>query len=106
MSTRERLTPLLAAGGALSTLLCCLPIAFAGAVGLGSASAVATKYRLWLIGGSVALLVVGFIQVYRPGAQCVRRSRLNMATLWLSLLLVAVVFLMPQLVASLLADWL
>lgn len=106
MSGGERLAPVMAAVSAVSTLLCCLPITFAGAIGLAGLSAAAMEHRSWLIGGSFALLVVGFVQVYRRPAQCARRSLLSMAVLWLSLALVAVVFLMPQLVATLLADWL
>jgi hypothetical protein len=106
MSAGERVAPVMAAVSAVSTLLCCLPISFAGAVGVASVSAAAMEHRSWLIGASFALLVVGFVQVYRRPAQCARRSLLSATVLWLSLVLVAVVFLMPQLVATLLADWL
>ena len=106
MSVAERAAPVLAAVGAVSTLLCCLPLSFAGAAGLAALSAAALEHRVWLLFGSVSLLSVGFLQVYRRPTQCSRRSRLSVFLLWSSLLLVLTVFLMPQLVATLLADWL
>lgn len=106
MSGSERVAPVVAAISAVSTLLCCLPISFAGAVGLAGLSAAAMENRLVLIGGALTLLVVGFVQVYRQPSQCKPRSRLSIGILWLSLLLVGFVFLMPQVVATLLADWL
>ena len=69
-------------------------------------STAALEHRSWLLGGSVVMLAVGFVQVYRRPARCAPRSVLSVTILWLSLALVAVVFLMPQLVATLLADWL
>jgi hypothetical protein len=106
MSVSERAAPVMAALGAVSTLLCCLPLSFAGAVGLAGLSAAALEHRSWLLVGSVVLLAVGFVQVYRRPAQCAPKSVVSVTILWLSLALVAVVFLMPQLVATLLADWL
>lgn len=106
MSRGERLAPTAAAFSAISTLLCCLPLSFAGALGAAGLSAAAMEYRGWLIGISALLLVIGFVQVYRRSGTCARTSRTSVALLWFSALLVAVVFLMPQLVASLLADWL
>ena len=107
MSAGERIAPAAAALGALSTLLCCLPLSFAAALGAAGLSVIAIEYRSWLIGFAVILLAVGFIEVYRrPSDSCRRRSSISIAILWCSALLVAIVFLMPQLVAALLADWL
>lgn len=100
------MAPAGAAFGAISTLLCCLPLSFAGALGAAGLSAAAMEYRSWLLGASVVLLAVGFVQVYRRPATCVRRSRLSVTLLWLSAICVAVIVLKPQLVATLLADWL
>ncbi|PYR89114.1 MAG: hypothetical protein DMF84_25775 [Acidobacteria bacterium] len=63
------------------------------------------EYRLWLMGASLALLAVGFLQVYRRPSQCARRSRVTLFVLWTSAIVVMVLLLMPQLVATLLADW-
>ena len=106
MTNGERIAPVAAALSAVSTVLCCLPLSFAGALGVAGLSAVMFEYRIWLMGGSVALLAFGFVQVYRRPAQCQRRSTLSIGLLWISALLIGVVFLMPQLVATLLADWL
>jgi hypothetical protein len=106
MNISQRVAPVLAALAAVSTLLCCLPLSFAGAVGLAGVSAVAVDHRFWLATGSIALLAVGFVQVYRHPGRCAPRNRLSVITVWLSLFLIALVFLMPQLVATLLADWL
>ena len=105
MSVSERVAPVMGAVAAVSTLLCCLPVSFAGALGLAGLSAAAVEYHWWLIGGATGLLVVGFVQLYRRPAQCAPRSRSSVVLTWLSAALVAIVFLMPQLVATLLADW-
>lgn len=106
MSRGERVAPAAAALSAIATLLCCLPLSFAGALGAAGLSAAAMQYRSWLIGISVALLALGFVQVYRRSASCARRSGATVTLLWGSAILLAVVFLLPQLVATLLADWL
>lgn len=105
MSAGERLAPIAAAFSAVTTLLCCLPLSFAGALGAAGLSAAVLEYRLWLMGASLALLAVGFLQVYRRPSQCARRSRVTLFVLWTSAIVVMVLLLMPQLVATLLADW-
>lgn len=106
MATGERVAPIAAVVSAVSTLLCCLPVSFVGALGAATLSTVALQYRAWLIGGSVTLLAIGFLQVYRRSPRCARRSRISLVVLWTSAIVVAVLVLMPQLVATLLADWL
>jgi hypothetical protein len=106
MRSRERIAPIAAALSAVSTVLCCLPLGFVGALGVAGLSAAMFEYRLWLIGASMALLALGFVQVYRGSAQCQRRSWVSVALLWASAIFMGVVFLMPQLVATLVADWL
>ena len=105
MSAGERLAPIAAAFSAVTTLLCCLPLSFAGALGAAGLSAAVLEYRLWLMGASLALLAVGFLQVYGRPSQCARRSRVTLFVLWTSAIVVMVLLLMPQLVATLLADW-
>jgi hypothetical protein len=106
MSVGERAAPIAASLSAISTLLCCLPLSFIGAFGIASLSAAMLQYRLWLIGLPAALIVVGFVQVYRRQAQCARRSTASLVMLWVSVFVVGLVFLLPQVVATLLASWL
>ena len=100
----ERLAPLAAFASAWCTLLCCVPLTFAGAFGLASLSAWAIEYRTWLVGLSIVLLGFGFVQIYRQPAACAPRSRLSVAMVWLSAGFVAVVFLLPQVVATIMAN--
>src|SRR3989442_996744 len=60
MKHGEKIAPLVALTAAVSSLACCLPLAFAaalGSAGLGVAFAVA---RPWLLGLSFVFLAVGF----------------------------------------------
>ena len=54
MSLGERVAPAAATVGAFSTLLCCLPLSVAGALGAAGSSAVAMEYRSWLPPGGLA----------------------------------------------------
>jgi hypothetical protein len=99
-----RFAPIAAVASAWCTLLCCIPLTFAGALGVASLSAWASEYRTWLVGVSIALLGLGFFQVYRQPASCAPRSGVSVALLWLSACFVAVVFLLPQLVATIMAS--
>jgi len=65
MRVAERATPLAAVIAALSTLACCLPFGFLGAIGLAGASVRLQAARPWLLVSAVALLAVGFVQLYR-----------------------------------------
>lgn len=49
---------------AQSTLACCVPLGFLGALGLASLGVWAQPLRPWLLGASVVLLGVGFIQLH------------------------------------------
>lgn len=102
MRVSERATPVAAAVAAVSTLACCLPFSFVGALGIAGLSVFAAKYRLWLIGAAVVLLIVGALQVYRKNS-CERRSRVSVVTFWAAVAVVVAVFFFPQLIASLLA---
>ena len=105
-SRGTRLVPLTALASACSTLLCCLPLGFAGALGLAGLGAIVAPLRPWLVGAAVAMLAFAFMQVYRQPRECRPKSRLTMILLWGSAVIVAAVALLPQLVAALLADWL
>jgi len=99
----ERVTPIAAVTSALATLLCCLPIAFATAAATASVAAVVGQLRPWLLGASVVLVAIGFVQVYRRKA-CERRNPLTLAILWISAAIVVVVILFPQAIAGVVAD--
>lgn len=106
MKHSERITPIAASMSAIATLLCCLPIGFAAAAATASAAVVVASLRPWLLGLAVVLLAVGFVQMYRRGNACARRSCTSVVILWVSAAVVLLVTLFPQIVASAIADWL
>ena len=73
MKVSEKSAPTAAIVAALSTLACCVPLGFLGAVGLAGVSVWAQHYRLWLLTASIAFLGVGSAQLYFRKS-CVRRS--------------------------------
>lgn len=88
----------------VATISCCLPIAFAGALGAGTASAFATTLRPWLLGLSVILLGFGFWQQHRA-KQCAVRGRLvGNVLLWAAVVVVLGMILFPQEIAAVIAD--
>ena len=87
----------------LSTLSCCLPLTFLGALGLAGASVRLQSFRPWLLVGAVILLGIGFIQLYVRRNQCQKRSPLSIALFWGAALIVLLVILFPQVIASLIA---
>jgi len=99
----ERSTPVAAVIAAFSTLACCLPLGFLGAIGLAGVGVRAQSSRGWFLGLAVVLLLTGFIQLYGKGRQCRKRSSLSTVILWLSTTIVLLVVLFPQIVASVLA---
>jgi cytochrome bd-type quinol oxidase subunit 2 len=103
MRVAERATPVAAVIAALSTLACCLPFAFLGAMGLAGASVKVQSARPWLLASSAILLGVGFIQLYLRRNQCRKRSPLSIALFWSAAIIVLLVILFPQLIASLIA---
>ena len=102
----ERLVPVGAVVSALSTFLCCVPLPFAGAIGAASLGAAIAPFRYWLMGFSVILLSAGFAQVYREPHACRRQGTASIVILWTSAILLAVVLVLPQLLPTMLADWL
>ena len=88
----------------VATISCCLPVAFAGALGAGTASAFATTLRPWLLGLSVILLGFGFWQQHRA-KQCAVRGRLvGNVLLWAAVVVVLGMILFPQEIAAVIAD--
>jgi hypothetical protein len=104
MKHSEKIAPVAALATALSTLACCLPLGIAAAAGAAGLSVVAEPLRPWLIGSSIALLVIGFTQLYRSNRTCHRRSRASLAIFWLSAIVVVAAVVFPQILSSLLAD--
>src|SRR5215475_635543 len=103
MKVVERATPVAAVIAALSTLACCLPLGFLGAMGLASIGVWAQTARPWLLGGALALLVLGSLQLYRRKKQCRKRSVLSVVLFWVAVAIVLVIVLFPQMIASLVA---
>lgn len=103
MRVAERATPVAAVLAALSTLACCLPFGFLGAIGLAGASVRLQRARPWLLVGAFALLVIGFLQLYRGGNQCKTRSALSITLFWVAAAVVLMIVLFPQVIASLVA---
>ena len=103
MNVVEKGVPAAAILAALSTLACCVPLGFLGALGFVSLSVWMQSMRLWLIGASVLLLGVGFGQLYFKKT-CRKRSITSIVLFWVAVLIVLLVFLFPQVVATVIAD--
>jgi hypothetical protein len=102
----EKIAPVAAVLGAMTAIACCLPVTFVAFAATASIAAVVSDLQPWLLGVSVLLLALGFVQVSRPARACSRRSVGSLAILWLSVAIVATVLLFPQLLAGMIADWL
>lgn len=88
----------------LLTLGCCLPLPFLGAAGIAGAFVFLAGARPWLLGLSIIFLGLGFFQVHR-GMRCrTRQSKTSIALLGLATLVVVLLLLFPQAIASALAD--
>jgi hypothetical protein len=103
MKVLEKGAPAAAVVAALSTLACCVPLGFLGAVGLASMSVWVQPLRPWLLGTSVALLCLGFVQLYFRKSVCVRRSTVSLVLFWLAVAVVVLVILFSQIIASVVA---
>jgi uncharacterized membrane protein YidH (DUF202 family) len=99
----ERVTPIAAALSAVASLVCCLPLGIAGAVGALGLSVALEALRPWLIAIAVLLLSVGLFQLYRGQRKCQRRSTLSLILFGLSAAVVLGIMIFPQKVAELLA---
>jgi hypothetical protein len=99
----EKLAPVAALVSALSCLACCLPFGIAAAAGAAGLSVVLDGLRPYLLGIAGALLLFGLWQLYRSRGTCQRRTRTGLAVFWTCAALVAMVGVVPQVVAGLLA---
>jgi cytochrome bd-type quinol oxidase subunit 2 len=99
----ERATPVAAVVAALSTLACCLPLTFLGALGLAGAGVRLQSARPWLLVFAAVLLGIGFIQLYLRRNKCQKRSSLSIVLFWVAAVVVVLVILFPQVIASLIA---
>ena len=102
MNLSEKGAPAAAIVAALSTLACCLPLGFLGAVGLASLSLWARQYSRWLLLASIAFLCIGSVQLYFRKS-CRKRSTASLVLFWTTVVVVILVALFPQLIASLIA---
>src|SRR3977135_741128 len=93
-----------AIASSLATMACCLPIAFAAAIGAAGASPLLVKFRPWFRGLSVVLLGIGFWQ-QRRAQQCAVKGRIvGQVLLWTALAVVLGMILFPQQIAGFIAD--
>src|SRR5260370_16775709 len=81
---------------AVATISCCLPLGFAGAVGVGLASAFFTTARPWLLGLSVLLIGLGFWQQHRAKRCAVRGRWIGNVLLWTALIVLFGILLFPH----------
>lgn len=102
MKIADKGAPAAAIVAALSTLACCLPLGFLGAVGLAGLSLWAREYSRELLVASIALLSLGAAQLYLRKS-CVKRSKTSLVLFWTAVVVVVLVTLFPQILASLLA---
>lgn len=104
MRHSEKITPVVAALSAVSTLACCLSSGIAAAAGALGLGVVIEPLRPWLMGFSVALLMVGLVQLSRSNRACRQRSPVSIALFLVSGIIVLGVLAFPQLTAELLAS--
>ena len=98
--------PLAAIVSFVSAVSCCLPVGtLFAAAGFAGASAFLSFARPYLMGLSILLLGVGFWQAYGASNCPVKRNRAAVFLLWTATGLLLLLFLFPQDVAGLLADW-
>ena len=104
MKHSEKITPVAAVVSALSTLACCLPSSIAAAAGSAGLAVVVEPLRPLLLTLSIALLVLGFPQLYRINRICHRRRLVSIAVFVISAILVLGVLVFPQITAGLFAS--
>jgi hypothetical protein len=88
----------------LATMGCCLPLGFAGALGVAGASAFLHTFRPWLLGLSILLLGIGFWQQRRARLCSVKRNYLSAVLLWTAVVFVVAMIVFPQEIAGFIAD--
>src|SRR2546427_5094040 len=102
MRVLEKGAPSAAILAAISTLACCVPLGFLGALGFASLGVWAQALRPWLLGASVLFLCVGFAQLYFRKS-CSKRSVASLVLFWVAVAVVILVLLFPQVIASVIA---
>jgi len=100
MKLLERGAPVAALAAALSTLACCIPLGFLGALGLASFSLWISAFRWWILGAAVVLLAIGFLELYLSRGRCTKRSGVSVALFWTAVVVIIIVSLFPQLLAN------
>jgi hypothetical protein len=85
-------------------MICCLPSGIAAAAGAAGLGAVLEPLRPWLVGLSIVLLVVGFVQLYRSNWSCRRRSPVSIVLFLISAIVVLGEIVFPQITAELFAS--
>lgn len=88
----------------LATMVCCLPLVFAAAIGAAGAGAFLLKFRSWFLGLSIALLAIGFWQQRRARRCTVKGRVLGLVLLWTAVVVVVGMILFPQQIAGFIAD--
>ena len=104
MKHGEKLAPVAAVVGALSSMACCLPFGIAAAAGTAGLGVVLEPVRPYLMAASAVLILFGLWQLYRRGPVCARRSRASIVVFWTCAAVVLTLIIAPQIVANLLAD--
>jgi len=87
----------------VAMISCCLPLGFAAALGVGTASAFLTTLRPWLLGLSVVLIGLGFWQQHRAKRCAIRGRLVGRVLLWAAVVVVLGMIWFPQQIAGLIA---
>ncbi len=106
MKHGEKIAPMAAALTGLATLACCLPMGFAAAAVTASLSTAVAAFQPWFLGASVALLLVGGMQLRQAQRTCATRPYSSLIVFCVSAAIVLLVIFFPQVIAGMLADWL
>ena len=88
------------------TISCCLPLgALITSAGVATASSTMLQWRPYLLPISVGILLLAFVQMYRPRRACsIRRPWWSVVLLWFSLVLTVAMIFVPQQIAAFIAD--
>jgi hypothetical protein len=104
MNRNETVASVAAVISALASVACCLPWGFLAALGATGVSVLSVSLRPWLLVLSAILLGAGFVQLYRSGRTCARRSVASIVLFWTATVVVIALILFPQVIAGFLAD--
>jgi len=94
-----------ALGSVIAASSCCLPLLpFLFAAGAASTSAFVAQFRPYLLVLSVLLIAFGFYKSWRAKQCNCKPSRISTFLLWFSAIVVLLMILFPQVIATLVAD--